>query len=278
MMILIIMMILIVMMMMMMMKIVNSPLFSVLLTLESCKVWSLWRLWQFQMHFGCQLECQGCDTTTSPLARERGTHPRRNSSSKFRMFRMFRMPWKFDTSQVAWSMASTLSHSLSINCNYKNWCSCIVQLPKCWDIIWYHGNPWDTLWPSAMDVESEPVDFGMGLLCQQINHICWGHWYGLDSFDGVPQKPWIGAISAHPPHKVLPLTEPWRKWDSCCTYATHMIHCYSSLDLVSFKTELSKQLIIDHTTWQASIWTTNSHTLLRFWPFPIPSLSDLFVG
>ena len=127
---------------MMMMKIVNSPLFSVLLTLESCKVWSLWRLWQFQMHFGCQLECQGCDTTTSPLARERGTHPRRNSSSKFRMFRMFRMPWKFDTSQVAWSMVSTLSHSLSINCNYKNWCSCIVQLPKCWDII-YHGIPCD---------------------------------------------------------------------------------------------------------------------------------------
>lgn len=97
-------------------------------------------------------------------------------------------------------------------------------------MLGYHI-PWDTLWPSAMDVESEPR---MGLLFQQINHICWGHWYGLDSFDGVPQqKPWIGAISAHPPHKVLPLTEPWRKWDTCCTYATHMIHCYSSLDLVT---------------------------------------------
>ena len=129
-------------------------------------------------------------------------------------------------------------------------------------ILGYHMIPWDTLWPSAMDVESEPR---MGLLCQQINHICWGHWYGLDSFDGVPQqKPWIGAISAHPPHKVLPLTEPW-------------LQQFGSSVLQDGTVQTTNYWPYHLATWQASIWTTNSHMLLRFRPFPIPSLSDLFL-
>ena len=108
----------------------------------------------------------------------------------------------------------------------------------------------------------------MGLLCQQIR------------FLGDTDTVWtlccasaVGPISAHP----LPGTAThWALAKVGCTNATHC----SSLDLVFFKMD---QTMSDHTTSKQVLrplgiyfehtWTTNSHMLLSFGPFPVPSLS-----